>query len=845
MECPSCHSEQYGRFCDACGAALFDVHCVACNAANRSNARFCASCGKALPNDFPRRVDDSSTVESRRPEPAERRLLTVLFCDMVGSTALSDDLDPEDLREVIAAYARRSTEVITAAGGHVARYVGDGLLAYFGYPQAHEDDPERAIRAGLELVSAVSRLELKLKEPIQVRVGIATGVVVVSSGKGENASQEAGVVGVTPNLAARLQAIAGPGQVVVSQSSWELTEGFFTGTDLGLIAVKGLARPVRAWRVLETKAVTSRFEVRHGANLTGLVGRTEEVALLMRRWKEAESGNGKVVLISGEPGIGKSRIVHALLEQIGEARHARIRQFCSPHYQNTALHPIIEHLKIAAGFRRNDTDRQRLERLEALAEDRGRHGEAVSLLAALLSVPLGDAYPPLALAPQQLKERTIRALAAEFHRVAAKQPVLYIMEDLHWVDPTTLELLNRLVARAASLPVLVVLTFRPEFAAPWAGLSNVTSLILNRLPPSQRAEMIARLTGEKTLPGHIVDQIGDRTDGIPLFIEELTKVVVESGVLATDDLHAARRSAALSIPTTLTASLLARLDRSPQMRGVAQIAAAIGRRFSHELISAVAGMPQQELDEALAQLVNAELLFQHGDAPDSEYTFKHALVQDAAYGTLLRQRRQQVHAHITDTLEKRIADIGTTQPALLAHHAAEAGLIEKAIGYWLRAGQQAVARSAMQEATVQLQKGLELLGALPAGPSRDRQELDLQVALARALVATRGNSAPEVGQTFARAQTLAEQVDRPEYLVPLLHGQWGYHIVRSELKLALSHAEKVQEIGEHRNDLAVKFLGYYMSGMVRFYLGEFDRARLCFDRCNDMGDSAIVQPMQG
>ena len=836
MECPSCRSEQHGKFCDSCGALLFVVRCVACSAANRPNARFCADCGKALPDNVTRGVDDSSTLAGRQPEPAERRLLTVLFCDLVGSTALSADLDPEDLREVIATYARRSAEVITAAGGYVARYIGDGILAYFGYPQAHEDDPERAIRAGLELVSVVSRLEVNLKEPLQARVGIATGIVVVSNVDGDNAAHETGVVGVTPNLAARLQAIANAGQVVVSQSTWELTEGFFSAVDLGLISVKGLVRPVRAWRVVESKAVTSRFDVRHGANLTALVGRTEEIAVLMRAWKRAERGDGNVVLISGEPGIGKSRIAHALLEQIGESRHVRIRQFCAPYSQNTALHPIIEHLKIVAGFRRNDTDRQRLEKLAALADDGDRRGETVSLLAALLSVPLGDAYPPLALAPQQLKDRTIRMLAGQFRRVATQQPVLYVLEDLQWVDPTTIELLNRLVARVASMPVLVVLTFRPEFEAPWAGLSTVTSLVLNRLPPSQRTEMIARLAGEKTLPAHIVDQIRDRTDGIPLFIEELTKVVVESGVPAADD-HAARRSAAGAIPTTLTASLLARLDRSPQMRRVAQIAAAIGRRFSHELISAIAGMPQQELDDALAQLVNAQLLFQHGDMPDAEYSFKHALVQDAAYGTLLRQRRQQVHAHITDTLEKRFADVSTTQPALLAHHAAEAGLVEKAIGYWLTAGQQAVARSAMKEATVQLQKGVELLVALPPGPSRDRQELDLQVTLARALIATRGNSAPEVGQIFARAQSLAEQVDRPEYLVPLLHGQWGYHIVRSELTLALSYAEKMQEIGEHRNDLAVKFLGYYTSGMVRFYLGQFDRARFCFDRCNEMGDS--------
>ena len=839
MKCPFCHSEQldHGKFCDVCGAPLAVVHCPACNEANRLNARFCASCGNPLISDSVQSVD-SSTLVSHPAEPAERRLLTVLFCDLVGSTALSVDLDPEDLREVIGTYSHQCAEVITAAGGYVSRYVGDGVLAYFGYPQAHEDDPERAIRAGLELARAISGLELKLTMPLQVRVGVATGIVVVDSVTGEGAAKEGGVVGVTPNLAARLQAIAEAGQVIISQSTWELTQGFFDCADLGLITVKGLPNPVRAWRVLEASPVRSRFEARHGSKLTGLVGRNEEIALLMRRWKQAVQGEGNVVLISGEPGIGKSRIAHVLLERIRDAPHIRIRQFCSPHYQHSALHPIIEHLKDAAGFRSNDTDEQRLKKLEAVVEDTEQRSEAVGLLAAMLSIPAGDRFRPMDLAPQQLKEKTIRVLGAQLKHLAARHPVLYIMEDLHWIDPTTLEVLNLLVERVSSLPILIVFTFRPGFSAPWVGLSNVTTLILNRLKRSQRAEMVERLTSGKKLPNQVVDEIVDRTDGVPLFIEELTKVVVESGVLsATHDLSAARQ-AALSIPTTLGASLLARLDRSPQMRSVAQIGAALGRRFSHDMISAVAQMPQRELDHALAQLVNAELLFQRGTAADAEYTFKHALVQDAAYGTLLRQRRQHVHAHITEVLEERFPDIATTQPAVLARHAAEAGLVKPAIGYWFRAGQQAVARSAMKEATVQLQKGLDLLTGLPATVWRDQQELDLQVTLGRALVATRGNSAPEVGEIFARAQTLAERVDRPEYLVPLLFGRWGYHITRSELKLALSHAEKVQEIGERRNDAAVQFLGYYMSGMVRFYLGQFDVARACFDRCNDMGDLA-------
>jgi class 3 adenylate cyclase/predicted ATPase len=770
-------------------------------------------------------IKSAPASEPKPRDDAERRQLTVMFCDLVGSTALSVRMDPEDLRDLIGAYHKCVAEAVSRFGGFVAKYMGDGVLVYFGYPQAHEDDPERAVRAALVLIDAVG--QLRKTEPLQVRIGIGTGLVVVGDLVGSGDSQERGVVGETPNLAARLQAVAAPNTVVIGPRTRRLLGDLFEYQDLGQIEVKGFAEPVHAYQVVRVSSVESRFEALR-TTTTPLVGRDEEIELLMRRWQLAKDGDGSVVLISGEPGIGKSRIAATLVERLSAEPHTRLRYFCSPHHQDSALYPSIAQLERAAGFRREDTAEQRLAKLEAvLALGTNDLSEAVPLLADLLSIPSGDRYPPLNLTPQKRKERTLDAQWAQVEGLSARQPVLMAFEDVHWSDPTTRESLDLLIDRVPPLRVLVLITFRPEFTLPWIGRPHVTLLSLSRLPPRQRAEMIAQVTGGKPLPKEIADEIVDRTDGVPLFVEELTKAVIESGILTeTSDRYAITGPVApLAIPTTLHASLLARLDRLAPTREVAQIGAALGRHFSHELISAVAPMPQHQLDDALAQLVSAELIFRRGMPPDAEYTFKHALVQDAAYSTLLRGRRQQLHARIAATLEDQFPEIKATQPELLARHCAEAGLAAKAVGYRLKAGQQALVREAMIEAEAQLRKGLGLIANMPDGAERLQHELDLQIALSIALIATQGYAAPAVAETHGRARELCERLDRPTQLVYLLAGECVGHLHRAELTLACQLSKQILDLGEARNDAAVKFQGHLSSAVSWFFRGDFVAAR--------------------
>jgi len=688
---------------------------------------------------------------------------------------------------------------------------------------------------------------LKSGAPLQTRVGIATGLVVVGDLIGTGSAQEQTVVGETPNLAARVQGIAEPNTVVIAESTRKLLGELFDLEDLGAKNLKGIAGTVRAWAALRTSSVESRFEALRTAT-TPLVGREEEIELLMRRWARAKAGDGSVVLISGEPGIGKSRITEAVQERLGAEPHTRLRFFCSPHHQDSSLYPAIAQLERAAGFRRDDTGEQRLEKLEAvLLQATNDISGIVPLLANLLSIPTGSRYPAPDLTPQKRMEKTLAALVAQAEGLSSREPVLMVFEDVHWSDPTTRESLDLLIDRVLAMRALVLVTFRPEFAPPWTGRPHVTLMSLNRLSRRQRADMIAGVTGGKALPREIADQIIDRTDGVPLFIEELTKSVVESGLAtkARDHYSVAGPTAPLAIPTTLHSALLARLDRLAPTRDVAQIGAALGRSFSHELISAVAQMPQERVDDALGQLVNAELIFRRGTPPDAEYTFKHALVQDAAYSTLLHSRRQLLHGRIATTLESEFPEVVTDEPALMARHSREAGLNEKAVDYLYKAGQQAFARHAITEAVAQLQRGLELLTTMPDNPSHQQQELDLRITLGQALIATEGWASPLVRETYARARQLVERLDRPDYLFPPLLGQLAFHFARSEQKLALALAQQMEEIGKARNDAAMLLMGRIGRSSICFNSGEFVTARVVFEQCYAMSNPSKRAAVRG
>jgi class 3 adenylate cyclase/tetratricopeptide (TPR) repeat protein len=731
-------------------------------------------------------------------DTAERRQVTVMFCDLVGSTALSARLDPEDMREVMSAYHHRCAEVIGTSGGFVAKYMGDGVLAYFGYPQAHEDDAERAVRCGLALVDAACQIQAGHGANLQVRIGIATGVVVVGDLLGEGAAQEQGVVGETPNLAARLQTLAEPGQVVIAPSTRQLTGGLFEYRDLGRVVLKGLADPIQAWQVLAASALQSRFEALHETNIASLVGREEEIELLLRRWKQASQGEGRVVLLTGEPGVGKSRLIAALHEQLQSQPHIRIRYFCSPQHSDSAFYPIINQLERAAQFERGDAPAKKLTKLQNLLSTVVPAQAAdVALLADLLSLPRSGQRGMFEMDPQKRKKKSFEALFAQLRHLEQRQPVLMIYEDVQWIDPTTLEFLALTVERAQHTRLLLVITARPEFAAPWPGYAHVTTVFLTRLSWRDGTSLITEVTRGRALPDDVINQILVRTDGVPLFLEELTKAVLESGVLRKREHDYVLDSplAPLAIPATLHASLMARLDRSTSVRQAAQVGAALGRQFSHELLHAVADMPERQLNDALEQLVRAELVFRHGPLPKAQYTFKHALVQDVAYASLLRTNRQQLHARIARAYEAGFPEVIHAQPELVARHLTEAGRSEAAIEYWQRAGDLAMARSGHAEAVRHFSVALDLLNKLGEGPSRAAKELELCLKLGPALMMVRGTGSLEAEAIYRRAVALEAGKDSSARF-KALWGLYYYSMTSGRLLEAAVHTDELLRLAQ-------------------------------------------------
>jgi class 3 adenylate cyclase/predicted ATPase len=722
-----------------------------------------------------------------------------MFCDLADSTALSMRLDPEEMSNVLRAYQQHCTSVIKRFRGLVAKYMGDGILIYFGYPHAHEDDAERAVLAALAITREVPQLRPHGDLVMHCRIGIATGLVVVGELIGQGASQEQAVVGQTPNLAARLQSAAEYDSIVISAATQRLTGRLFDCRDMGHLTLKGFGEPVQAWQVLRESSAESRFEALRSGVMIPVVGRDAELGLLFDRWRQAQDGEGQVVLISGEAGVGKSRLTSALKDRLAEDQHIRLNYYCSPHHQTSALYPIITEVERAAGINQADSPDDKLDKLEAVIGGSRAPVEMISSLAALLSIPVGERYCPLKLTPAQLKASMLRMLLLRLEQLASSQPVVIFFEDVHWVDPTSLELLQQVVQRLTTLPVLLIVTCRPEFdPAPFNGHVHVSQIMLNRLTKRQAVAMVQHHAGGKTLPAQVLDEIVAKADGVPLFLEELTKTVLESGLLNEESDRYTINGALppLAVPATLHDSLMARLDRMSTVKQVAQLAATVGRSFTREQLAAVSLLVPQPLDEALARLVAAEVINREDRPPQVLYQFKHALLRDVAYQSLLKGTRQHYHERIARSLQEKFPDTAETQPELLAYHFAEAGLVAEAIAYWLKAGKRATQRSSNLEAIAQLMGALSLLPGIPDPAERARSEYSLRLALITPLITTRGYASAELKETFTRALQLSEEIGDTTEIFPVLYSRHSFEVMTGQIRKGYQRGEEARRLAE-------------------------------------------------
>lgn len=802
----------------------------------------------------PRPETKAAEPSHSQAEPAlpqgERRHMTVMFCDLVGSTALSTQLDPEDLQDVIRDFQQLCAKVVGEFEGYVAKYMGDGVLIYFGYPQAHEKAAERAARTAVAILEAMPGLDTSTphgqKLELAVRIGIDTGLVVVGEAVGEGSAAELAVVGETPNVAARLQGLAEPNTIVIGSVTHDLAGDVFEYEDLGPHRLKGISDPVRAWRVLGlSDADAGMASAMPGGGR--LVGRDEEVGLLLRSWQQSKDGHGQAVFISGEPGIGKSTLVETVSAQVKQEGYTRISHSCSPYHTNSALYPVVEHIKRLLRWQPEDTAEEKLLKLEeALRSYNQPLPEMVPLLATFMSLPIPEErYPSLGLAPQQQKQHTLDTLVALTLEEAVRQPIMELWEDLHWADPSTLEFLGLLIDQAPTTSMFITVTFRPEFMPPWPMRSHITPITLNRLERPQIETLVKLLAGRKALPPDVLEHIVDKTDGVPLYVEELTKMLLESDLLQeeSDSYVLTGLLSTVAIPATLQESLMARLDRLPTLREVAQLGAVLGREFAYDMLHGLAAVEEQVLQDGLSQLVASELLYQRGRPPRSRYIFKHALVQDAAYQSLLNRTRQKHHQQVAELLAQRFPEIAETQPELVAHHYTEAGCAEPAADLWLQAGQHAARRFANQEAIAHLSKGLEVLQSLPETPERDRKELVLQTTLGPPLMAAKGYAAPEVAAAFGRARELCHAVGDTGELFPVLWGLWLFYVVRAEHKTAVDLAGQLIELAETIGDEALILEARVASGASALFVGELDEARSLAEQAISMYDPSRHQEL--
>jgi class 3 adenylate cyclase/predicted ATPase len=772
------------------------------------------------------------------PTQWERRQLTVMFCDLKGSTVLAAQLDPEDLASVIGAYQRCCAAVIARYDGFIARYVGDGIIVYFGYPQAHEDDAERAVHAALAVIEGISSLEAMPKLRVQVRVGIATGPVVVGDDNDGMLMEHHAVVGQTPNLAARLQSVAEPNSLVIADSTYRLAGHVFECIELKPLSLAGFATPISAWTVIRERPFAGRFEARCKAGLTPYVGRKAELAMLASRWHSAAGGSGQVVLVGGEPGIGKSRLVQELADQIQEP-HLRTDYFGSDYLRNSPLSPVIAQIERDAGIAHDDSPVHRRAKLEALLASTFRtcDANAAAVLASLISLPPAAADPPPDPDLGVRKQRTLEIIVNLIAERAATEPILVMCEDLHWFDPTTLELLSILIDRIQTLPVLMILTFRPEFTSPWQG-RHITSLLLERLDRNAGVVLVDKVARGKTVSSEVLEQIVARSDGNPLFIEELTK-----SVLAAKLSGAVGENLTARIPETLQDSLVAKLDRLQTAKDILQIGAAIGREFREDLVEVVTAMNRADLLTKLSQLIKGDLLYRYSSPSGTVYVYKHALVRDAAYETILHSRRRDIHKRIAEALEVHFPATAQSQPELLAQHWQRDSDIRKAIHYWVRAGKWAAERSAPAEGDAHLRQALHLVETLPAGSERDALELEISARLGGVLRAVEGPAGAETGKAFRRAKELCQQTGDKTLLAPCLAGLYGYHLVRAENGAAGEAARELLALAETRHDRLYRMIGHRAVGAVLFHTGHFGEAREHLERSLALYDPVHDGPL--
>ncbi|MBC8085865.1 MAG: AAA family ATPase [Phycisphaerae bacterium] len=842
------------RFCGGCGTRL-PATCASCGFENPATFKFCGSCGEGLTSaapgapavptqpSVPTAPADSGPASARGTTPAttmpefrldrtdgERRQLTVLFCDLVDSTALAERLDAEVYRDLVREYQRTCEEVIARYDGHIAQYLGDGLLVYFGYPQAHEDDARRAGLAALGILDAMRELNVRTHHAtgassLSVRIGIHTGSVVAGE-VGSGQTRERLALGSTPNIAARLQSIAQPDGILLSGETHRLLHGWFDLESLGAKELRGVSRTVLVYRVLREARRNGRFELDDARRLSPLVGRDEELGLLTRRLSATRDGNGFIVLLSGEAGVGKSRLVQAARVRAQEEGFTCVVGRSAAVHQNSALLPVADLLEGMIGFEDQLPGDERLQLIESFVDELAlERNECVPLIAPLLSTQLSSAYTPILVEPHIQKQRTLDTVVQVLVRAAERKPLVVVMEDLHWADPSTLEFLTLLVEQPPVPGLLTIFTVRPDFSVPWRSRSHVSHLTLSRLSDQDVRALITQMAGDQKLPLALITQVVQKTDGIPVFVEELTRMMLELGVVEGGaPVDPASLAHLMEVPETLQDSLLARLDRLGDAKDIAQVGAVLGRTFGYDLILAVSQYDETTLRQQLTRLVDAELLYQRGVAPHSTYTFKHALIQEAAYALLLRSTRRVLHDRVATVIETQFAMLAEQQPELVAHHLAEAGRKDDAVKAWTRAGMRAMERSALIEAMSQLKRALTLIESMPVNPKRDALELRTLTTLATAYSSTRGYAAPETIDAYARANQICERMGDAKELFWVIVGLWVSTYVSGNLRKAFELAERLMRISQNeQRELRMEAL--YCMGASHRFLGNLGPAR--------------------